>query len=176
MKHIEELKIGATAILFCMVMLLVYAVFPQDGFVPSTKAPMPEVPSADNWEDEENYGFQIYTQESNYDTSDTGASSGYEGDSSSDTDSDGTDTSADSQTFPDTSVTDDSSQNTGITEEPDASDDSYVEEPIDDSYEDDSYEDDSYEDGSYDDTATEDPSYTEDFNWNETEETFPSQE
>ena len=47
MKHFEELKIAVTAALFCVVMLLVYAVFPRDGLVQTTKARMPEVPSAE---------------------------------------------------------------------------------------------------------------------------------
>ena len=69
MKHLEELKIGATAALFCIVMLLVYAVFPKDGVVQTTKARMPEIPSADSSYEEDPYGFQIYTEESNYDDS-----------------------------------------------------------------------------------------------------------
>ena len=68
MKHFEEFKIAVTASLFCVVMLLVYAVFPKDGLAETTKARMPEIPSAESFS-EEDYGFQIYTQDSNYDYS-----------------------------------------------------------------------------------------------------------
>lgn len=162
MKHLEELKIGATAILFCLIMLFVYAVFPKDGFVPSTKAPMPLVPSSDNWEEEDNYGFQIYTQESNYDSQDS--YSDYQEPSSSEentppqTDSEETLPPTETTEPEDPSVPDDSdpqepSEDDSIAEEP-SQDDSFVEEPS--------------EDTSYEDSSSED-----EFDWEETEETYP---
>lgn len=167
MKHIEELKIGATAIVFCMIMLLVYAVFPQDGFVPSTKAPMPERPSAESLEEEEDYGFQIYTQESNYD--DSYSSDSYEEDSSYEAPQGAADT--DTSTEPDTGndpSQDSAAPDTGAEEEPPVSNEpdpdiSYVEEPsVDESYDIESEADEgSYEDG---------------INWNETEATYHYEE
>lgn len=161
MKHIEELKIGVTAILFCLIMLLVYGIFPKDGFVPSTKAPMPEIPSSDNWEEEDNYGFQIYTQESNYN---------YQEPSSQETDSqepvpEGSDI---PQTDPAETVPPEETTDPETPADPSVAEDSYPEEPSDDSFVEEPSEDTSYEDSSY-----EDSSYEDEFNWDENEETYP---
>lgn len=162
MKHLEELKIGVTAVLFCTVMFVVCTVFPKDGFVPATKAPMPKIPSADSWTEEEDYGFQIYTQESNYEDS-YNEDNSYEDNSSYTSPQEEPDTvptepdlgdQPSQEADPNVSPDDTSSQEQPVPEET-YPNDSYVEEPVDDSYDDDSLD-----------------SGTDDFDWNETEQTF----
>ncbi|MDO4306045.1 MAG: hypothetical protein Q4C77_04360 [Eubacteriales bacterium] len=179
MKHFEELRIGVTAVLFCMVMLFVYAFFPQDGFVPATKAPMPEIPSSDSWSGEEDYGFQIYTEESNYDDSYSDSDNSAEEDSSYDTSQQEPDTAetdsgngsyqesnpdADTDNPPDAGTVPDNgdaSDNGTADESPSTEDtsggDSYAEEPsVDESY----------------DIESGEEAYEDEINWNETEQTF----
>lgn len=67
MRHLEEIKIGFTAATFCIIMLLCYAIIPQGPLTPTRTAPMPKVPTEEDWDPEEDYSFEIYTQESNYD-------------------------------------------------------------------------------------------------------------
>ncbi len=160
MKHLEELKIGATAILFCLIMLLVYAVFPNEGFVPSPKAPMPPLPTSDSWEEEENYGFQIYTQESNYT---------YHEPDTIEPDTGSTENIPEENDTPQT----DASQTPSIEDtpepevpsEPSVPDDSYADEPSDDSFIEEPSEDTSYED----------PGHEDEFDWESSEETYPPQ-
>ena len=169
MKHLEELKIGATAALFCLVMLLVYAVFPKDGVVQTTKARMPEIPSEDSSYEDDPYGFQIYTQESNYDDFYEDSSSyeeTYDSSQNTDTSDIPQDTGEDSSGNTDDSYTDWEQPSDDSYIDDTGSGDSYVEEPVDDSY-DDTYPDDTYSEDTY-----QDETYQDGLSWNETEETY----
>lgn len=170
MKHFEELKIGATAALFCIVMLLVYAVFPKDGVVQTTKARMPEIPSSDSSYEEDPYGFQIYTEESNYDDSNWYGDSSDPSDGNTDTSEVYEDTDEDSSAGTEDPVTED--PGTDWEQPSEDSGDSYGEDTGNgDSYAEEPSTDDSYEEIYPDDTYSEE-TYQDDTTWNETEETY----
>ena len=87
MKYKDEFHIASTAILLCAAMLGISAVVPKESRVPTAQTTLQEAPeTAAEAAAEQQAEFPIYTQESNYDTSDdSGQDINYYDDSQSDT-------------------------------------------------------------------------------------------
>ena len=120
MKYKDEFHIASTAILLCAAMLGISVVVPKESRVPTAQTTLQEAPeTAAEAAAEQQAEFPIYTQESNYDTSDdSGQDINYYDDSQSDTsyDTSGSD-------YEDVAGNTDGSDNTGSSDSADGSGD-----------------------------------------------------